>query len=274
MVIKKNKGKPLAEELPKEFYDITKITPQAFLETISDTDSINTYKKDIILQLRYTTLELPKELQKKISETRINLGLVAVVGEQEYDDRINSLNTQHALLDILRQFGIIKEYKLKQDSYKPTDPDDMLALETFVFADIKFYPLKAISYYENHFQKDKKYWIDYTSNRAVILNGKYLINKMQFARYTDMWFEYISKNPNKQISLEEIRNGTKQKGDNFINFLNNTKFKGQLRELFFEQGKNSIKFNNPITEEDLSKRLINVKELEKEIRQLKKIEKS
>ncbi|MGD0576642.1 MAG: hypothetical protein ABSA74_01025 [Candidatus Staskawiczbacteria bacterium] len=118
---------------------------------------------------------------------------------------------------------------------------------------------------------EKKYWIDYTSNRFVVLNDKYIINKMQFNRYSDVWFEYLSKNPNKNISLEEIRKETKKDGDDFIKFLNNIKFKGQLRELFFTQSKGSIIFHNPITENDFDKKLINTKELEMEIKNLKEI---
>ena len=119
--------------------------------------------------------------------------------------------------------------------------------------------------------KVKKYWIDYTTNRCVVLNGKYLINKMQFNRYSDVWFQYLYDNPNKNISLEEIRKKTTENGDDFIKFLNNIKFKGQLRELFFTQGKTGIIFHNPITEEDFNKTLIDVKKLEEKIKKLKKI---
>jgi len=119
--------------------------------------------------------------------------------------------------------------------------------------------------------KNKKYWIDYTTNRFVLLNETYIINKMQIGRVSDEWFQYVFDNPNKNITIEEIKEKTKKAGGSFIKFLNNIKFKGQLRELFFKQGKRNIIFYNPITEADITNKLINIKKLEKEIKKLKKI---
>lgn len=127
---------------------------------------------------------------------------------------------------------------------------------------------------ESDFKKTKnnKYWLEYTANRVIILNDKYIIHKAQLNRPSDEWFQYIFDHPGKDITIEEIRRETRREGTSFIKFLNNIKFKGQLRELFFEQGKRSIVFHNPITEENFTKKLINKAKLVEEISNLKKIE--
>lgn len=117
---------------------------------------------------------------------------------------------------------------------------------------------------------NKKYWIDWTKNRDVILNDKYVINTMQLDRVSDCWFDYIFNNPNKKITLQEISKAASSKcSGGFNKFLNNIKFKGQLRKLFFKQGKTGIIFHNPITEEEFEKRKeIDTIELNKEIEKL------
>jgi hypothetical protein len=126
---------------------------------------------------------------------------------------------------------------------------------------------------EKEGKNKKKYWIDYTKSREVILNSKYIINVMQFSRPSDYWFDYIFKNSNIPISLEKIKNETKKDvRGGFNKLLNNINFTGQLRKLFFKQGKCGIIFYNPITEKDLGERVsLDVKKLKKEIKKLKKI---
>lgn len=121
---------------------------------------------------------------------------------------------------------------------------------------------------------NKKYWIDF-KNRFVILNNRYIINEMQFDRYTEHWFEYIFNNPNTTLSLNKIRAATKvdsgRKKDDLHKFLDQINFKGQIRELFFDCNKGAIKLNNPITEETLKNKIINIGKLENEMTQLKQI---
>jgi hypothetical protein len=125
---------------------------------------------------------------------------------------------------------------------------------------------------EKNTENNKKYWISYTKNRDVVLNDKHIINTMQFERTSDCWFDYIFNNPNKPITSEEIENETKKSGAkdyDFNKFLDSIKFKGQLRKLFFKQGKRGIIFYNPITERDFKNNVsINHKKLEREIKKL------
>lgn len=95
---------------------------------------------------------------------------------------------------------------------------------------------------------------------------------MQFDRYTEDWFEYIYKNPEKNISLDKIiketKNINKTKKNNFHKFLNQIKFKTKLREIFFNCNKNTIIFHNPITSEDIEREGIDANKLEREIKKL------
>jgi hypothetical protein len=125
---------------------------------------------------------------------------------------------------------------------------------------------------DDRIKKLKEYKIEY-KGRHIILNSKYVISTSQFNRYTEGWFQYICNNPQKNITLAEItantKQGSKRARDNFHKFLNQIKFKNQLRELFFDCSKSVIKFYNPITEDNIGARGINLKELEKEIKKLK-----
>jgi len=169
-------------------------------------------------------------------------------------------------IKLLRESGAIKddlEYNSKVDIYDKT---------LFYF---RLTPKFSELYNKcNEYKKEKVYWIGYRG-RCVFLNGKYIINEMQFDRYTEHWFEYIFKNPEKNITLQEIVKKTKKKSetkkDNLHKFLNQINFKGQLRKLFFDCSKSRLKFYKTITEGGLEERLIDIKELEKEIKKLKKL---
>ena len=117
-----------------------------------------------------------------------------------------------------------------------------------------------------------KYWIDYTKDRFVVLNGEYVICKTQFNSKSDSWFGYIFNNPKKRISLEEIKQKSGEKmGSTFNKLLDHLKFRGQLRKLFFEQSKQFIIFDNPVNEEDFERKLIDHKKLNLEIKRLEKV---
>lgn len=121
--------------------------------------------------------------------------------------------------------------------------------------------------------EQKEYWLNYTKNREVVLNSKYIINIMQFGRASDGWFRYIYEHPNEDIALEKIRKETNEGvSGGFNKFLDNIGFTGQLRKLFFESGKTLIKFYNPITKKDLNERVcLDLKQLKEEIESLRKI---
>ncbi len=133
-----------------------RIPPQEFLASFNDEKDrklIIESKKDIVFHLYNTALNVPTNLRQNIQKTSIILGPVAVEGEAEYKEIMNFLTIKEALIDILKQFGVIKEYKLKQRYTESVDqtysPDDL------VFADIKFYPNEAIAHFEDY-QKSKE----------------------------------------------------------------------------------------------------------------------
>ena len=144
------------EKLKKSKMTGKKILPQEFLASftdIKDKNFIIQSQKDIVYHLCNVALNTPTDLRQNIQQTSIILGPVAVIDEPGYKEIMNFLEIKEALLNILKQYGIIKEYKLEQRYSTSTDqtfpPDDL------VFADIKFYPLNIISYYED-FKKSQE----------------------------------------------------------------------------------------------------------------------
>lgn len=192
--------------MAKKKPSIRKISPQEFLGSFVDSNDKNLIErlsKEIVYHLYNQSLKVPTKLRKNSNQTGFCLGLVAVIGDTDYEDILNYLNIQTALLDILRQYGIIKEYKLRQDYVKPQDQDS--PSENMVFADIEFYPLNIISYYEEY--RKTRESIDYrVASEEPIFDGVNGVIRFGNKIYS---FQKGGKNQQRLILFKELWDGRK-----------------------------------------------------------------
>ncbi len=146
----------------------------------------------------------------------------------------------------------------------------------------QFYPLyaKAYSKEDLEYQKFERlqyskslFSVKFKNNREIILvvDGKaYLLSKPDLDSLNDLFFEYVSNNPDKKITKAEIEVATKKfKNKDFHTALNELGFKGEIRKLFFLASKNTVYFRATVTGTELEELSIDVAELRKQLLTLK-----
>lgn len=97
-------------------------------------------------------------------------------------------------------------------------------------------------------------YISYSDKtREVLLNDVIILAKPNFGSPNDQVFRYLYNNPNKTITKEELqKEATKVTITKTLHaIIKDLKFKKELREIFFNVSKTKIRFNNPITKQDL-----------------------
>ncbi len=96
------------------------------------------------------------------------------------------------------------------------------------------------------------YVVEYTPTREVLLN-KIIIAKTEFDSENDNVFGFISKNPNRTITIQELAGklGGNEPAKSLHKIVENLGFIGDLRNAFFNISKDSIMFRNPLKRSDL-----------------------
>lgn len=76
-------------------------------------------------------------------------------------------------------------------------------------------------------------------------------HRPNFYTQTDLMFSYIFRNPNRVITLDEVRKNIDRRhlSLTFTHMVSGLKFTGKLRRLFFRASKSHLIFYNPITVE-------------------------
>ena len=102
------------------------------------------------------------------------------------------------------------------------------------------------------------YEITYSEGREILINGQFILGKPDFERENDLVFDYLINNPNKIITKEEIE---KAIGSSLTKSLHkiveNLGFRGEIKKVFIDVSKVSIRFRNPITRSTLDNLGIN-----------------
>lgn len=95
------------------------------------------------------------------------------------------------------------------------------------------------------------YEVKYTNAQEVLLNN-FLLSKLDFNSENDNVFGFIFRNPNRIITLDELKQpaGGDLKKD-IHKILENLGFKADLRKAFFRVSKNGVLFRNPVQKKDL-----------------------
>jgi len=158
----------------------------------------------------------------------------------EYDDsEINMMLNINEFNNFKNEIAKIYEEKRKQQKQQAPAPEkpqkDAAILQG---------PLKNP-------QNEIIYEIKYTPAGEIILNN-FLLSKVNFNSENDNVFDYIFRNPNRKINIEELK---KAAGGNLTKTLHkiveNLGFRGELKKAFLSISKNDIFFRNPLTQKDL-----------------------
>lgn len=186
---------------------------------------------------------------------------------------VNLLLYREEALEYLKEHNIISSYAIK--SYEDVESDINMMLNIDEFNNFKKEIAKIYEEKSNQQkhqtpapekpQTDTKilqeplkkpqneiiYEIKYTSAREILLNS-FLLTKTNFDSENDNVFDYIYRNPNRKIKLEELK---KEMGSNLTKSLHkiveNLGFRGELKKAFFSISKNDLLFRNPLTQKNL-----------------------
>ncbi len=175
---------------------------------------------------------------------------------------LNSIE-EHEIRDILIQFQNL--HKLKVENVYIGKPSPILKSFYLHIGQPENYIEVSnieVDYFEKEFLKHKQYlseeklpainnfFIEFNSDRRIMLNGKIDIAKPDFGGTNEAIFIFLYDNPNKLFSKKEIEEEThKEITQSFDKIVENLGFRRGLKAAFFDisDKTSSIKFKNPIT---------------------------
>lgn len=129
---------------------------------------------------------------------------------------------------------------------------------------ITIYPREKEPIYLRLFPEFKN-WCDARLNNTTLytltyneMTGEILINnkvfrKTQLDSDVDCVFKYLAKNPNRIISIEEIKKGSEKEIKNLPKIIERAGFTGNFLRTFFRVSKSSIYFRHQLTRGDFMK---------------------
>lgn len=100
-------------------------------------------------------------------------------------------------------------------------------------------------------EKDIVYKITYTEQTREIFINNFLMKQPRSFGNNDSVFAFLYKNPNKDLSLNEIEASIGINDIDLNKVVENLGFKADYRQVFFKVSKDRIRLNNPITREQL-----------------------
>jgi len=116
------------------------------------------------------------------------------------------------------------------------------------------------------------YKVEYKFTGEIILNGKYLLAKVNPSGENDIFFSYVYNNPRREITSRELNEKLPEFQKKFYRVINELGFKGELLTIFFPRtNKSVVYFQNDITETDLKMLIFDRNKLEGELKTLKTI---
>lgn len=94
--------------------------------------------------------------------------------------------------------------------------------------------------------------ITFNKAREIQIDDEILISRPDFDSENERIFTYVYENPNRRISKTEIEDHYREPITKSLNkVVENLGFTGDLRKVFFDVSKNSIRFKNPVTKQEL-----------------------
>lgn len=106
---------------------------------------------------------------------------------------------------------------------------------------------------DEEIQSEVIFELSYSIDNKILLNKEVLISKPQFGNENDIVFRHLIEHPNQSFTRQQINEATGRKiGKDFHKIVENLKFKGELRRLFFNVSENSILLRNPINKKTIA----------------------
>lgn len=111
-----------------------------------------------------------------------------------------------------------------------------------------------------------KYFVSITPTRKVMLNNTFVLSSPNFDTENHQFIEYILEHEGEKLTKNAIeKDANIELKKSFHATLSDLGFKGEIRKLFFEANKNTVKFRNNVPESDLSTLEIDVEKLNTEL---------
>ena len=135
--------------------------------------------------------------------------------------------------------------------------------------------LKTKEKVEQPTKEDKdEYFVSLSNARKVLLNNTLVLASPNFNTENHQFIEYILEHPNQTLKKGEIEKDANIKlKKSFHSTLGDLGFKGEIRKLFFEASKSTVRFRNYISEKELSQLEIDTEKLNAELSGLERIDK-
>lgn len=109
--------------------------------------------------------------------------------------------------------------------------------------------------------------------KQVLVNSTFLLSSPRFDSENDNFIDYVTSNPGRKLTKEDIEKGTGQKKlkKSLKQIITDLGFSGEIRKLFFNVSKTAVYFRNNITESELGTLNIDKVSLDKELSALDRI---
>ena len=111
-----------------------------------------------------------------------------------------------------------------------------------------------------------KYFVSITPTRKVMLNNTFILSSPNFDTENHQFIEYILEHEDEKLTKSAIeKDANIELKKSFHATLSDLGFKGEIRKLFFEASKDTVKFRNNVPESELSALEIDIEKLNTEL---------
>lgn len=218
--------------------DARAIAPSGQPLIIDPANDLNLNYRDVELSQLFTKLEKDEQVLKVLQvPSRIKtIDIVEDLDPYDHADdgcwHIELLPAFDSYFLKIQQEPEYQEFTGKKPLPKPQEPN------------VKAIPVKD--------ESDVICWVTFTQTREILLNDVFLIGKPDFDSENEVVFGYLYNNPDRTITLDELKEKLKRDITKTLHkIVENLGFKGDIKNLFFNISKSSIKFKKQITQKDL-----------------------
>jgi hypothetical protein len=181
--------------------------------------------------------------------------------EEELTNQLLKLEKDEKILHLLHYPKNEKETVKEEDIYweLQIEPDAYTAYVRKLQRESDYHEFPFIRKFRelaeiSESKTDIVYEITYTDGGNVLLNKVFQLAKTDFNKENDLVFSLLYENPNKLFTVADIKRELGTTLDKSLNkIVENLGFTGDIRKVFMNVSKDSIKFRNPITRSDLEK---------------------
>jgi len=206
-----------------------------------------------------TVLDIAERLQINPSTTvkiKLNQECRFPLLDEKCDGLLHSAEYRRDALTYLAQKDIITDVKVQYSEYGDNTVDVSLNLDKF-----QQFKNEIAKVYENkgkggHSNNETFYTVAYNEMTGEILINDKVFKKTNLDSIVDNVFTFLNKNPNRKITISELKKATGKTIKDLPKVIENAGFTGNKLRAFFRVSKDAIFFRPQITKTDLEKRNI------------------